>query len=239
MLAKLWPSARTVGEPGRPQPRRQGPGQTGVGQVAVPGAQHPPHASGIGRVPGHRRPVDVPDDQAAARAQGPAQLGQGGVHLAHVLQHLHRQGGVEAGVGDRQVGGVRLVELDVVGAIGAPPGQGQGLGAGVDADHPPGRPHLHQQLGHVEAGAAADVQDPLAGRAGDGLADQPPPAQHVAGAVQGLELAGQAVVEHQLGHGVLRLRTGAPAGAWSLLPCWRQSDARSRQRWRRPVRSAR
>ena len=145
------------------------------------------------------------------------QLGQGGVQVGHVLQHLDRQGGVEAGVAHRQGGGVAQVQLDVVVALGAAPGQGEGLGAGVDAGHRPGRPDLLGQLGDVEAGPAADVEDPLAGCGRQGLTDQPATAQHVPGPVEGLELGGEAVVEDELAHGVLRGRPGSTPGWWSLL----------------------
>ena len=134
-----------------------------MGEVSVKGAEHARCPGGVRGVQGHRGPVHVPDDQTPTGAQDPVQLGQGGVGVGHVLQHLHRQGGVEGGVGDRQGGRVRQVELDIVVALRAAPGQGQGVGAGVDADQRPGGPDLLDQLSEVEAGATTDVQDALAG----------------------------------------------------------------------------
>jgi hypothetical protein len=53
----------------------------------------------------------------------------------------------------------------IVVALRAVPGQGQGVGAGVDADQRPGGPDLLDRLSEVEAGATTDVQDALAGAA--------------------------------------------------------------------------
>ena len=92
------------------------------------------------------------------------------------------------------------MQHDVVLALGAAPGQREGLGAGVDPDHRAGRPDLLEQLGDIEARPTADIKDPLAGGGPQRLPDQPPPAQHVTGAVQSLELIGEVVVEDQLAH---------------------------------------
>jgi hypothetical protein len=74
-----------------------------------------------------------------------------------------REDGRAVGVGGELGGGEGV-------ALGAARGQGQGLGAGVDAD-------LLQQLGDVEAGSTADVQDPVAGCGAQRGPDQPPPAR--------------------------------------------------------------
>jgi hypothetical protein len=154
------------------------------------------------------------------------QLGKGGSRVGDVLEHLHRQRPVEAGVRHRQRGRVRLVQRDVVLALGAAPGQREGLRAGVDPDHRAGRLDLGEQLGDVEARPAAEVKDPLAGGGPQSLADQPPPAQHVAGAVQGLELVGEVVVEDQLAHreALLLVRVGL----WQLACAHRPTQAWNR-----------
>jgi hypothetical protein len=92
------------------------------------------------------------------------------------------------------------VQRDVVLALGAAPGQRECLGAGVDPDHRAGRPDLLAQLGDIKARPTADVEDPLTGGGSQRRTDQPPPAQHVTGAVQGLELVSEVVVKDQLAH---------------------------------------
>jgi hypothetical protein len=64
--------------PNRTQPCGEGSRQAWVGEVAVPDGQHAAHPVGIGQVPGHGRPVDVPDDQPPAGAEVTVQLGKGG-----------------------------------------------------------------------------------------------------------------------------------------------------------------
>jgi hypothetical protein len=90
---------------------------------------------------------------------------------------------------------------------------------------------LLEQLGDVEARPAADVKDPLAGGGPQSLADQPPPAQHVTGAVQGLELVGEVVVEDQLAHreALLVVRVGR----WQLA-CAYRPVAQHKARWGGP-----
>jgi hypothetical protein len=151
-------------------------------------------------------------DRPEPGRQGPGEGRVGQVAVPGAQDPVH-VGGVEGGVGDRQSGRIGEVQAHVAGAVGAAPGQGQGLGAGVDPGHRPGRPHLLEQLGKVEAGAATDVQDPLTGPGPQGLADQPAAAQDVAGPVELLELGGEAVVEDELAHGVLPCRVGCPRGA--------------------------
>ncbi len=65
----------------------------------------------------------------------------------------------------------------------------------------PSGSHGVEQLGHVEARAAAHVEDPLSGGRPEGFVDQAPPAAHVALLVRPLELLHDAVVELEAVHG--------------------------------------
>ena len=153
------------------------------------------------------------------------QLAKGSRRVGEVLQHLHRQRPVEAGLGHRQRGRVPLDQPKVVLALGAAPGQRQGLGAGVDPDHRAGCPDLGPQLGHIEAWPTADVKDPLTGGGLKRLRDQPPPPQHITRAVQDLELGREVVVKDQLAH-----RQALPLGRigrWQLAHAHHPTQARN------------
>lgn len=133
-----------------------------MGEVLVPGIEHSLGESGVLRMHGHGGPVDVPHDDATAGPQGTVHLGQAGGRVGDVLQHLDAQRRVEARVLDGERDRFRLVELDVVVPVAPAGGQGQHGRAAVDPHDRPRFPHLLEQLGAVEAGSAADVQDALA-----------------------------------------------------------------------------
>jgi hypothetical protein len=88
--------------------------------------------------------------------------------------------------------------------LAATDGHGEHLGAVVDANDRALSPHPLQQFDRIEPGPAANVQEPLAGRGAEGIPDQLPSAQHIAGAVDGFELPRHVLVEHQLAHGLLQ-----------------------------------
>jgi hypothetical protein len=189
-----------VVEPGRAKPGRQGSRKSRMGEVLVPRAQRALHAGRIRRVPGHGRPVDVPDDGAPSRTEHPIQLGEREVRVGDVLDHLHGEDGIEAAVVDRQGRRVGLVEGRVRTVLDPAGGDGEHLRAVVDPDDEAGVADLLEQLGDVEAGAAADVEDPLAGRGGQRLADEGAAAEDVPGPVDGLELLRQTLVEDEPAH---------------------------------------
>ena len=101
---------------------------------------------------------------------------------------------------DRQRGGVRLVERDVVVSLAAMRRHCEHRLAAVDADHRAVGSHLLEQLGGVEPGSAAHVQDAFARRDAEGVADQLPAAQHVARAIEQFEPSRGALVELDLAH---------------------------------------
>jgi hypothetical protein len=82
-------------------PRGQGARQEGVDQVVVPCAQEALHALRVLRVPGHGRPVDVPDHDPAAGLQHAQQLAQGRRDVRDVFEDLHRQRPVEVSIRHR------------------------------------------------------------------------------------------------------------------------------------------
>ena len=187
-------------EAGRRQACAERAGQDRVGEVVVPGVEHPLHALGIVRVPRHGRPVDVPQGDAATGAQRPMQLGQRGVHVGQVLEHLDRDRRVELLVLDGECRRLALAELDVRTA-GAPGGrETEHLRAPVDADHETVRPDLLRELRDVEAGAAAGVQDPLSGQRAEGLVDDRAPAKDVVGDVRPFQLLARVAAEGELAH---------------------------------------
>ena len=169
-------------------------------EVAVPGFQRPLHPLGIRRVPGHGAPVDVPHDDASAWSHRPPDLGQGGRRIRHVLEHLDAERRVEVLALDRHGAHLRLVESDVVPPFETAGRQGEHLRALVHADHGSLVPDVVEQLGEVEAGPAAGVENALASLGAERLADQGAAAKDVAGAVEGLELLAQALVELELAH---------------------------------------
>ena len=95
-------------------------------------------------------------------------------------------------------------------------GGGEHLRAAVDAHDGAVRPDDVEQLLDVEARPAADVEDPLAGARGEGLADERTPAAHVARAVQRLQLPGEVLVEDELAHPrrAYRRRASRPYKVW-------------------------
>jgi hypothetical protein len=152
-------------------------------------------------MPGDGGPVDVPEQHAAARPQRAVQLGERAGDVGHVLEHLDGEGAVEVGVLHGQRGGVALVELDVGMPLGPVRRDRQHRRAGVHADHRAIRPDALEQLGYVEAGSAANVEDALAGRGPERLVYELAPAQEVAPAVDDLHLLRDLLVELELAHG--------------------------------------
>ena len=126
--------------------------------------------------------------------------------VGDVLHHLHAQRGVEVAVVDGKRGGVAVPERHVVVALAALAGETEHVGAGVDRHDGAVRPHLVEQLPHVEPGPTADVEDPFAGRGGQRLAHVPPAADHVALVVGPLEGLSRRGVEGDLGHDRRRYR---------------------------------
>ena len=84
------------------------------------------------------------------------------VHVRHVLEHLNGQDGVESPVLHWERGRVGLVEGNVVMLLRPPRSDREHLRAAVHPDDRSCVAHLLEQLGDVEAGAAADVEYPLA-----------------------------------------------------------------------------
>src|SRR5204863_2505035 len=70
-------------------------------QVLVPRGQHPPCQLPVDRVPGHRGPVDVPYQHAAARAKCSVHLAERRRYVGDVLEDLNAECPIEAGVWDR------------------------------------------------------------------------------------------------------------------------------------------
>ena len=136
-------------------------------------------------------------------------LGERPRYVGDVLEHLDAERGVERAVGHRQRRRVRLDELDVRRALVAARRQGEHGLAAVDADDPAVGADLLEQLRHVEARAAADVEHAVAGLGADGRAHERPAAQHVARRVGGLDRLRDLVVELELRHlGERRLAVG-------------------------------
>ena len=151
-----------------------------MGEVLVPGVQHPAHAVGLGGAQRDGGPVDVPDRNVAARAQGAVDLGEGRGYVGYVFEHLDAESGVEVGVTDRERGGIAFDELGVRGALITVRCEREHGLAAVDADDRALWANLLEGLGDVEARAAADVEDPVPRSRADRLANQGATAQHVA-----------------------------------------------------------
>ena len=106
------------------------------------------------------------------------------------------------------------MELHIVVAFGTLRSDGEHVGADVHADdQAPAADHL-EQLGDVEAGAAAHIEHPVAGSGAERSADQLAPTQHVARRVELLQPLDEAPIELQLAHGA----TLRPSPAKGLLP---------------------
>ena len=90
------------------------------------------------------------------------------------------------------------MELDVVVPFGTLRGHGEHVRADVHADDEALGPDRLEQLGDVEAGAAAHVEDAVAGSGAERSADQLAPAQHVARRVEPLQPLDEAPIELQL-----------------------------------------
>jgi hypothetical protein len=114
--------------------------------------------------------VAVGQDQAAAGAQHPDRLGHQGRRVGEDLQHVVAEHPVEGGVGQGQghlqvgleqehAGRRRQAGDRVPQGLGA---AGEGGGAQVDPDQQPAR-HRRGRLGQGGAGAAAQVDHPVAG----------------------------------------------------------------------------
>ena len=115
------------------------------------------------------------------------------------------------------------MERDVVVPLGAMRRHGEHRLAAVDADHRAVGSHVLEQLGDVEAGSAAHVQDAFALGDAEGVADQPPAAQHVARAIEHFEPSSSALVEFQLAHPLIASREATLHGsqqATLLPPSW-------------------
>src|SRR5205807_7063826 len=123
---------------------------------------------------------------------------------------------VEAGVGHRQGGRRRLVEGDVVVPLAAAHREAEHLRAAVDADHRALWTDPVEQLGDVEPGPAADVEDMLPRDGCEGVVDEPPAALEVAPRVHRLDPARERLVEDELAHRAAR----SPAGRGRSTSAW-------------------
>ena len=91
--------------------------------MLVKSPHHTARPSGVLRVEGHRRPVDVPYDQTpSGGAQRAVHLSKRDGGIGEVLEHLDAQRSIDARVRHGQRCGVGVVELDVVGVLTAPLG---------------------------------------------------------------------------------------------------------------------
>ena len=166
----------------------------------VPCSKYALHQLLIARLPGHGRPVDVPHQHPAARAQRSAHLCQRGGNVSDVLQYLDCDRPVKARVRDRQRGRVRLLELDIVVSFGTLRRHGEHVRAAVHADEQAVAADHLEQLGHIEAGAAAHIEHTIAGPRAECGANQLAPPQHVARRVQLLQPLDETPIELQLAH---------------------------------------
>jgi hypothetical protein len=85
-------------------------------------------------------------------------------------------------------------------------GDGEHLRTAVHTDDRAAAADLFEQFRDVEAGTAADVEDPLARRRRESLADKAPPPEDVARPVDRLQLIGDVLVEDQAHQGSMRGR---------------------------------
>jgi hypothetical protein len=158
------------------------------------------HAALVLGVPGHRGPVDVPDQHPSAGPENTEELGQGGRDVGHVLEHLHRQRPVEVGIRDRQRRHVALLEADVVVTLAALRGEREHRLTGVDPDHRALGPNPLQRLRHVESRPAAGVEDAVSRHSPERFVYERPTVQDVPPAVDDLHLCGELLVELELCH---------------------------------------
>src|SRR6202022_531001 len=128
------------------------------------------------------------------------ELRQGSGQVRHVLEHLHTDRAVDTLVRDRKRGRVCLLELDVAEPLAAASSEFEHLWAAVEADDRALRSDLVEQLGTVEARPAADVENPLAARGGQGGTHEAPPAHRIGNPVEGLKSLAGRLVERELGH---------------------------------------
>ena len=128
-------------------------------------------------------------------------LGYRGPDVRHVLEHLDRQRRIERRVCDGQRRGVGLMERHVVVPLGALRRHGEHRRRGIDTRHRSLRPHPLEQLGHVEPGAAADIENVFAGLGGECVVHQTPSPQDIASAIEDLQVLGKILVELELCHG--------------------------------------
>ena len=122
-------------------------------------------------MPRERRPVDVPQDDAAAWAERAVDLRERRRGVVDVLEHLHGERRIEVLALHRKRGRIALVEGHVRVRLGAARGDGEHRRADVDADDGAFRANRIQELGDVEARPAAGVEDPLARLGAECLVD--------------------------------------------------------------------
>src|SRR5215217_3322455 len=149
-------------------------------------------------MPRQRRPVDVPDDDAAARPDDAHQLGKRGVDVAEVLEDLDGNRTVDGRVADRELRRLALEQADVRPVAGLPAGDREHRRAGVHAYDRAVRADDVEDVDYVEPGPAADVEHVVAGAGGKCLLGERAPPFDVARAVDGLKLRGDAFVEIDL-----------------------------------------
>jgi hypothetical protein len=89
--------------------------------------------------------------------------------------------------------------------------QGEHGRAGIDAYDRAGWANLLLQFRAQEAGAASHIQDVLARRDGQGGANQGTSSDHIADAVESLQLLASLHVKHGLGHAVSLARSPSRA----------------------------
>ena len=195
MVASGIARARTSS---KPPPAATAPGarQRAVGQVLVPRPVDPPRQLVV--LHHECRPIGVPHQHAPARPQRPVQLGERGARVGHVLHTCT----VKAASNSRRPRRARwrprraAPTLDKLAA--ARPGRPIIARSGRRRRPSPTRPL--GELAAVEAGAAADVEDPLALPRRERLADLGAPDLRFPDEVDGLHAPRLVFVEDQLAH---------------------------------------
>ncbi len=173
--------------------------------MLVPGRKTRVVKNGVPRLERHSRPVDVPDDHACAGSKRAVKLSEACTDVLDVLEDLYADRAVEGPALNREGCGLAFAELDVVATGTAISCELEHRRAVVNAHHRSGRAYLLRKLEAIEAGSTTDVEEPLARRCGEGLADQPAPADCIADHVERLDAPGSVSIELKLAHRPPRL----------------------------------
>src|SRR5829696_10357684 len=199
-LPRYWRMgvAADVCEAGAPEGGHERSGQDRVGEVTVPGPDHAAHPFGVGGMPRQRRPIDVPDDDAATWPDDAHQLGERGVDIAEVLEDLDGDRAVDGRVAEWELRRLALEQTDVRPVAGLPAGDGEHRRARVHAgDHTVLSDDV-EDVNDVEPGPAADVKHLVAGLGSQCFLGERAAPFDVARAVDDLELRRGPFVEIHL-----------------------------------------